>query len=410
MSLLSDEDGDETLLGTVFDVTERRRLEEQLLQSQKMEAVGRLAGGIAHDFNNLLTAIAGYSDLLLSELPANDARRESAVEIREAGRRAAGLTQQLLAFSRRQVLEPRVLDLNAVIAGMEKMLRRVIGEDIELTTALDPDLWRTMADPGQIEQAIVNLAVNARDAMPRGGQLTLETGNVTLDDQFASTYATVQPGPHVMLAVSDTGIGMDAALQSRLFEPFFTTKERGKGTGLGLSTTYGIVKQSGGSIWVYSEPGVGTTFKIYLPRCEEPLAESEAPPPPLTTRQGTETVLLVEDEAEVRRLVERLLRMQGYTVLSAPSPAEAISAARAAGRIDLLVTDVIMPGMNGREMASVLAAERPRMRVLYMSGYTDAAIAQQGILEPGTAFLSKPFTPDVLARKVREVLDGPAAS
>jgi PAS domain S-box-containing protein len=410
VSLLSDEDGEETLLGTVFDVTERRRLEEQLLQSQKMEAVGRLAGGIAHDFNNLLTAIAGYSDLLLSELPANDARRESAVEIREAGRRAAGLTQQLLAFSRRQVLEPRVLDLNAVIAGMEKMLRRVIGEDIELTTALDPDLWHTMADPGQIEQAIVNLAVNARDAMPRGGQLTLETGNVTLDDQFASTYATVQPGPHVMLAVSDTGIGMDAALQSRLFEPFFTTKERGKGTGLGLSTTYGIVKQSGGSIWVYSEPGVGTTFKIYLPRCEEPLAESEAPPPPLTTRPGSETVLLVEDEAEVRRLVERLLRMQGYTVLSAPSPAEAISAARAAGRIDLLVTDVIMPGMNGREMASVLAAERPRMRVLYMSGYTDAAIAQQGILEPGTAFLSKPFTPDVLARKVREVLDGPAGS
>ncbi len=237
VSLVADEDGEETFLGTVFDVTERRRLEEQLLQSQKMEAVGRLAGGIAHDFNNLLTAIAGYSDLLLGELPENDPRRESAVEIREAGRRAAGLTQQLLAFSRRQVLEPRVLDLNAVIASMEKMLRRVIGEDIELTTALDPDLWRTMADPGQIEQVIVNLVVNARDAMPRGGQLTLETGNVTLDDQFASTYATVQPGPHVMLAVSDTGVGMDAALQSRLFEPFFTTKERGKGTGLGLSTT-----------------------------------------------------------------------------------------------------------------------------------------------------------------------------
>ncbi len=412
VSLLSDEDGEEMLLGTVFDVTERRRLEEQLLQSQKMEAVGRLAGGIAHDFNNLLTAIAGYSDLLLGELPANDPRRESAVEIREAGRRAAGLTQQLLAFSRRQVLEPRVLDLNAVIAGMEKMLRRVIGEDIELTTALDPDLWRTMADPGQIEQSIVNLAVNARDAMPRGGQLTLETGNVTLDEQFASTYATVQPGPHVMLAVSDTGVGMDAALQSRLFEPFFTTKERGKGTGLGLSTTYGIVKQSGGSIWVYSEPGVGTTFKIYLPRCEEPLegVEREAPPLPLTARPGSETILLVEDETEVRRLVERLLRMQGYTVLSAASPADAIHAARAAAKIDLLVTDVIMPGMNGREMAGVLAAERPRMRVLYMSGYTDAAIAQQGILAPGTAFLSKPFTPDALAQKVREVLDAPAGT
>jgi PAS domain S-box-containing protein len=410
VSLLADEDGEETILGTVFDVTERRRLEEQLLQSQKMEAVGRLAGGIAHDFNNLLTAIAGYSDLLLGELPANDSRRESAVEIREAGRRAAGLTQQLLAFSRRQVLEPRVLDLNAVIAGMEKMLRRVIGEDIELTTALDPDLWRTMADPGQIEQAIVNLAVNARDAMPRGGRLTLETGNVTLDEKFAGIYATVQPGPHVMLAVSDTGVGMDAALQSRLFEPFFTTKERGKGTGLGLSTTYGIVKQSGGSIWVYSEPGVGTTFKIYLPRCDEPLADHDSPPMPLTPRTGSETVLLVEDETEVRRLVERLLRMQGYAVISAASPAEAIGAARASGKIDLLVTDVIMPGMNGREMAAVLASERPRMRVLYMSGYTDAAIAQQGILPPGTAFLSKPFTPDVLARKVREVLDAPSGS
>jgi PAS domain S-box-containing protein len=412
VSLLADEEGEEMLLGTVFDVTERRRLEEQLLQSQKMEAVGRLAGGIAHDFNNLLTAIAGYSDLLLGELPANDPRRESAVEIREAGRRAAGLTQQLLAFSRRQVLEPRVLDLNAVIAGMEKMLRRVIGEDIELTTALDPDLWRTMADPGQIEQAIVNLAVNARDAMPRGGQLTLETANVTLDDKFAGAYATVQPGPHVMLAVSDTGVGMDAALQSRLFEPFFTTKERGKGTGLGLSTTYGIVKQSGGSIWVYSEPGLGTTFKIYLPRCEEPLegGEREAPPLPLELRSGTETVLLVEDETEVRRLVERLLRMNGYAVIAAASPAEALVAAKTAGRIDLLVTDVIMPGMNGRQMASALAAERPRMRVLYMSGYTDAAIAQQGILPPGTAFLSKPFTPDVLARKVREVLDGPAVN
>ena len=410
VELLTDEDGEEMLLGTVFDVTERKRLEEQLLQSQKMEAVGRLAGGIAHDFNNLLTAIAGYSDLLLAELPANDPRRESAVEIREAGRRAAGLTQQLLAFSRRQVLEPRVLDLNAVIAGMEKMLRRVIGEDIELTTALDPGLWRTLADPGQIEQAIVNLAVNARDAMPRGGRLTLETANATLDEKFASAYATVQPGPHVMLAVSDNGVGMDATLQARLFEPFFTTKERGKGTGLGLSTTYGIVKQSGGSIWVYSEPGHGTTFKIYLPRCEEPLSEHEAPPLPLTPRAGSETVLLVEDEAEVRRLVERLLQMQGYAVISASSPVEAISAARTVDKVDLLLTDVIMPGMNGREMARLLSAERPRLRVLYMSGYTDAAIAQQGILPPGTAFLSKPFTPDALARKIREVLDSPAVS
>ena len=411
VSLIHDEDGEEILLGTVFDMTERRRLEEQLLQSQKMEAVGRLAGGIAHDFNNLLTAIAGYSALLIEQLPDGDPRRDSAEEIREAGRRAAGLTQQLLAFSRRQVLEPRVLDLNAVIAGMEKMLRRVIGEDVELTTALDPGLWRTLADPGQIEQAIVNLVVNARDAMPRGGRLTLETGNVTLDEKFASGYATVHPGPHVMLAVSDTGVGMDASLQARLFEPFFTTKERGKGTGLGLSTTYGIVKQSGGSIWVYSEPGHGTTFKIYLPRCDEPLDARELPPPPARPRPGSETVLLVEDEPEVRRLVEKLLRMQGYAVLSAGSPAEAIAAAKAAKEeIAILVTDVIMPGMNGRELARVLAADRPAMRVLYMSGYTDAAIAHQGILPPGTAFLSKPFTPDVLARKVREVLDEPPAN
>ena len=411
VSLISDEDGEEILLGTVFDMTERRRLEEQLLQSQKMEAVGRLAGGIAHDFNNLLTAVSGYSELLLTQLAEGDPRRESAEEIRQAGSRAAALTRQLLAFSRRQVLEPRVLDLNAVIAGMERMLRRVIGEDVELTTALEPELWRAKADPGQIEQVILNLVVNARDAMPRGGRLTVETANVELDEEFAGLYATVQPGPHVMLAVSDTGVGMDAELQARLFEPFFTTKERGKGTGLGLSTTYGIVKQSGGSIWVYSEPGHGTTFKIYLPRCEEPLEDLVAPVPPKAPASGTESVLLVEDEPEVRRLVEKLLGLRGYRVLSAASPAEAIAMARRhEAPIELLLTDVIMPGMNGRELARILAETRPRMRVLYMSGYTDAAISQQGILAPGTAFLSKPFTPDVLARKVREVLDGPAAT
>jgi CheY-like chemotaxis protein len=373
-----------------------------------MEAVGRLAGGIAHDFNNLLTAVAGYSELLLRELPPGDPSRESAEEIRQAGNRAAALTQQLLAFSRRQVLEPRVLDLNAVITGMERMLRRVIGEDVELTTALDPELWRTRADPGQIEQAILNLVVNARDAMPRGGRLTLETANVELDEKFAGYYATVHPGPHVMLAVSDTGVGMDADLQARLFEPFFTTKEHGKGTGLGLSTTYGIVKQSGGSIWVYSEPGHGTTFKIYLPRCEEPLEDRTAPPPARDAAPGTEFVLLVEDEPEVRRLVEKLLRLKGYRVLSAASPAEAIAISkRHEAPIELLLTDVIMPGMNGRELSRVLAASRPRMRVLYMSGYTDAAMSQQGILPQGTAFLSKPFTPEALARKVREVLDSP---
>jgi len=405
VTLVRDEDGEETLLGTMFDISERRRLEEQLLQSQKMEAVGRLAGGISHDFNNLLTAVTGYSELLLTELPEGDSRREFADEIRKAGQRAAGLTHQLLAFSRRQVLEPRVLDLNAVIANMEKMLRRVIGEDVELTTALESELWRTRADPGQIEQAILNLVVNARDAMPRGGRLTIETANVSIDVQFARNYESVQPGPHVMVAVSDTGVGMDQELQSRLFEPFFTTKERGKGTGLGLSTTYGIVKQSGGSIWVYSEPGVGTTFKIYLPRSEEPL-DAAAPAPAPAPRAGSETVLLVEDEPEVRRLVEKLLRMQGYSVLACAGPAEAIAAAKSAsGRLDLLLTDVILPGMNGRELARVLSDVQPGLKVLYMSGYTDAAITQQGILDPGTAFLSKPFNPDALARKVREALD-----
>ena len=412
VSLLpSDEESGEILLGTVVDLTERRRLEEQLLQSQKMEAVGRLAGGIAHDFNNLLTAISGYSELLLRELAEGDPRRECAEEIRKAGSRAAALTHQLLAFSRRQVLEPRVLDLNAVISGMERMLRRVIGEDIELITAVQEELWHARADPGQIEQAILNLVVNARDAMPRGGKLTLETANVELDEKFAGRYATVQPGPHVMLAVSDTGIGMDAELQARLFEPFFTTKEHGKGTGLGLSTTYGIVKQSGGSIWVYSEPGHGTTFKIYLPRCQEPLEELPPAPDTREAAPGTETVLVVEDEPEVRRLVERLLRGKGYRVLSAGSPADAIGLAKGHdAAIDLLLTDVIMPGMNGRELARLLAPARPEMRVLYMSGYADAAMSQQGILPPGTAFVSKPFTPEALARKVREVLDGRAVS
>ena len=406
VSLIRSEDGtEEVLLGTVFDMTERRKLEEQLLQSQKMEAVGRLAGGIAHDFNNLLTAVSGYTELLIGQLDEGDPRLESAQEIRQASRRAAALTQQLLAFSRRQVLEPRVLDLNAVIANMERMLRRVIGEDVELTTSLSPGLWRAKADPAQIEQAILNLVVNARDAMPRGGHLTLETANVELDAQVPSSA----PGPHVMLAVSDTGVGMDTEQQARLFEPFYTTKERGKGTGLGLSTTYGVVKQSGGSIWVYSERGQGTTFKIYLPRCEDPLDVTQEFAPPAIPLTGTETALLVEDEPEVRRLVEKILSMQGYTVISAANPAEAIALSRArTSAIEILVTDVIMPGMNGRELARVLATARPTLRVLYMSGYTDAVIAQEGVLEPGTAFLAKPFTPDALARKIREVLDAPS--
>jgi PAS domain S-box-containing protein len=407
VSVLHAEGESEVILGTVFDMTERRKLEEQLLQSQKMEAIGRLAGGIAHDFNNILTAVSGYTELLIGQLGEGDPRRESAEEIRQAGHRAAALTQQLLAFSRRQVLEPRVLDLNSVISHMERMLRRVIGEDIELTTSLASDLWRTRADPAQIEQAILNLVVNARDAMPRGGQLTLETANVELD----ARYSGGAPGPHVMLAVSDTGVGMDKDQQARLFEPFYTTKDRGKGTGLGLSTTYGVVKQSGGSIWVYSERGQGTTFKIYLPRSEAPMDAPAEAPPLAAPLNGNEITLLVEDEPEVRGLVEKILLMYGYTVLSAGSPAEAIAISKnRAGRIDILVTDVIMPGMNGRELSRVLSAQRPDLRVLYMSGYTDAAIAHQGILEAGTAFVSKPFTPDVLARKVREVLDAPDAN
>ena len=398
-------EGRPQVLGVATDITARRHLGEQLLQSQKMEAVGQLAGGIAHDFNNLLTAITGYTELLLGALPEVDQRREYADEVRKAARRAAALTQQLLAFSCRQVLEPRVLSLNDVATDLERMLRRVIGESTELKTSFQEELWHVKADPSQMEQAILNLIVNARDAMPRGGQITLETRNVKLDDAFASRHPTVRPGPHVMLSVSDTGVGIDRETQAHLFEPFFTTKERGKGTGLGLSTTYGIVKQSGGSIWVHSEQGCGTTFQIYLPRCDEPLEPSEAPPT-ATSRQGFETVLLVEDELEVRKLVERLLRTQGYTVLVAENPSEAISLAqRAETPLDLLLTDMIMPGMSGRNLAQTLRALIPGLAVLYMSGYVHFTFASSDALEPGAHFLQKPFTPDGLARKVREVLD-----
>jgi two-component system cell cycle sensor histidine kinase/response regulator CckA len=393
------------VLGVSTDITTRRQLGEQLLQAQKMEAIGQLAGGIAHDFNNLLTSVAGYTELLLGELPESDPGHEYAKEIRGAARRAAALTQQLLAFSRRQVLEPRVLNLNVVVGELERMLRRLIGENIELKTSLQEELWRVKADSDQLGQAILNLVLNARDAMARGGQITVETANIVLGEEFVSHHPTVCPGPHVLLAVSDTGGGIDRETQAHLFEPFFTTKGRGKGTGLGLSTTYGIIKQSGGSIWVSSEPGQGTTFKIYLPRSEEPLDLPE------TTssdgqRRGTETVLLVEDEPEVRRLVEKLLRMQNYTVLAAESPEHTIVLAQhAESPLDLLLTDVMMPGMNGWELAHTLAASRPGLRVLYMSGYTDLNVASGDVLQPGFWFLQKPFTPDTLACKVWEVLD-----
>src|SRR5438128_5165524 len=389
------------------DVTAQRQLEEQLRQSQKMEAVGQLAGGIAHDFNNLLTAILGSTQLLLHNTPAGDARREDAEEIRHAGLRAAELTRQLLAFSRRQVLAPKVLDVNAVVANMDRMLRRLLGEDVELATSRDPAAGTVNADPGQLEQVLLNLAVNARDAMPGGGRLSIGTTRVTLHEEHVERRHRMPAGDYVCLAVADTGVGMDEMTQAHLFEPFFTTKEVGKGTGLGLATVYGIVKQSGGYIWVYSEAGHGTTVKIYLPRVPG-VAESPVPAPePQQVRGGDETVLLVEDAAPVRTLARRSLEARGYRVLEAADGPSALQlSARHLDGIDILVTDVVMPGMSGRELAERLAPERPSMKVLYTSGYTDDAMVRQGVLSAGVAFLQKPFVPDTLARKVREVLDG----
>jgi len=394
------------VFGSWVDITERKALEMQLLQAQKMEAVGLLAGGVAHDFNNVLTAIAGYAELLREDLPGDDARRGDLEEILRATDRAAALTRQLLAFSRRQVLAPRVLDLNTVVASVDNMLRRLIGADVALRTALASDLGAVRADPGQLEQVIMNLVVNARDAMPRGGKLTIETANAELDESYALEHPAVVAGPFVMLAVSDSGVGMDAATQARIFEPFFTTKEKGKGTGLGLATVYGIVKQSGGNIWLYSEPGRGTTFKIYLPRVDQPLELPAPTPASRETPRGTETVLLVEDDEAVRTLARKMLASHGYTVLAAPSGADALElAASHAGPIHLLVTDVVLPGMSGRELAARFQSVRPGLKVLYTSGYTDEAIVHHGVLDPGIAFLQKPFTSGALARKVRETLD-----
>jgi len=398
----------EGFVASARDVTERKQLEDQLRQSQRIQAVGKLAGGVAHDFNNLLTAIMGYSDLLLARAGQESPLRKEVLEIRKAGERATMLTRQLLAFSRRQVLQPKVMDLNATVADLHPMLCRLIGEDIDLVTVLMPALGRVRADPGQIEQVVINLAVNARDAMPNGGKLTIETANVTLDEAYARQHVSVHPGPYVLLAVSDTGCGMDAETQSHLFEPFFTTKEHGKGTGLGLSTVYGIVRQSGGYIWVYSERGRGTTVKIYLPRVEEALARTDSTAARAGPTHGTETVLVVEDEEEVRGLVCEILRANGYTVLEAAHTAEALEICRQnKDAIHLMITDVVMPTMSGRELAERIAVLCPTTKVLYMSGYTENAIVHHGVLDEGTDFLQKPFAPDTLARKVRDILDGP---
>jgi two-component system cell cycle sensor histidine kinase/response regulator CckA len=389
-----------------YDVSEKKSLEEQLRQSQKMEAVGRLAGGIAHDFNNLLAVIIGYSELLADALPAGDHRGKKVEEIRKASERAASLTRQLLAFSRKQVLELRVLDLNALLVDLSKLLHRVIGEDIELITRLDPEAGNVKADPSQVEQVIMNLVVNARDAMPEGGRLTLATANVELDQAYARAHPGTVAGRYVMLAVSDTGVGMDAQTQTRIFEPFFTTKERGKGTGLGLATVYGIVQQSGGSIHVQSELRRGSTFRVYLPRVDS-AADPFAPAEPSRPAEGTETILLVEDADGVRKLALESLERCGYLVLVAASPGEALEIVERHGEsIQLLLTDVILPGMSGSEMAARLVSIHPEMKVLYMSGYTgDAAVCHGGLGEKA-AFLQKPFTFAGLISKVREVLDG----
>jgi PAS domain S-box-containing protein len=398
--------------GIARDITERKKAaealstsQEQLQQSQKLEAIGQLAGGVAHDFNNLLTAIIGYSDLSLPLLGTNDPIRRNLVEIKKAADRAASLTRQLLAFSRKQILDPKVLDLNLVVKDMSKMLRRLIGEDIELVTVLQNDLGRVKADPGQVEQIVMNLIVNARDAMPNGGKITIETANVRLDEGYRVNHAQVETGDYVMLAVTDTGHGIYEETQSHIFEPFFTTKPAGKGTGLGLSTVYGIVKQSGGYIWVYSEVGHGASFKIYLRRIDDqPL--SEKPTPLQNEHGGHETVLLVEDEPVVREMVCEILQSKGYRVLSAGSGEEALRLWQThRSDVDLLLTDLIMPGMSGRVLGELLLHVRPDLAVVYMSGYTDDAIVRHGLLAEGLEFIQKPFTPTGLALKVRGALD-----
>jgi two-component system cell cycle sensor histidine kinase/response regulator CckA len=388
----------------------RETLEEQIRASQKMEAIGGLAGGVAHDFNNLLLVILSYTAFALDSVPEGAKIRADLLEVRKAAERAAGLTRHLLAFSRKQVLQPVSLDLNRIATGIEKMLRRILGEDVDFVLRLAPDLGRVHADPGQIEQVLMNLAVNARDAMPQGGKLTIETSNVEVDAEYAASHLALQPGSYVQLAVTDNGCGMSEQTRARIFEPFFTTKEKGKGTGLGLSTVYGIVTQSGGNVWVYSEPGHGTTFTIYLPRGLSAVATTPGvarPAEPRVMARGSEIILAVEDEEALRGIVRRILEGAGYTVLTAATGEEALAVAEAhAGAIDLLLADVVMPRMSGKALAQSLVALRPQLKVLYMSGYTNDAIVHRGVLEADTNFLGKPFTTAELTRKVREVLDG----
>jgi PAS domain S-box-containing protein len=395
-----------SIISVSRDVTERKRLEAQLQQAQKMEAVGRLAGGIAHDFNNMLTAVKGYSEFLLDDLDVSDVRRTDVQEIAKAADRAASLTRQLLAFSRKQVLQPRPVNLNDVVEGMEKMLRRLIGEDISIVARLETELRLVEADPSQVEQVIMNLAVNARDAMPTGGTLTIETRSATLE-RVEADWA-IEPGPYALLVMSDTGIGMDAQTRAQIFEPFFTTKPVGQGTGLGLSTVYGIVKQSGGHVSVYSELGHGSTFKVYLPQVAASASDPMLGPAMSRLPRGSETIVLVDDDEGVRAVARRILQRAGYTVLSAPDGVEALRLiGENAGKVQLLVTDVVMPGLGGRDLVAHVRDTHPELRVLFVSGYTEEGVRRHGVLDTESAFLEKPFTAERLAQKVREILDTP---